>query len=374
MLFEPDRVGRILLIATRQIGDVLLVTPLLASLRQAYPSSVIDVLVFRGKGGILEGNPHLTNILEVSEKPSREEYRNILARLFRHYDLAVNTQAGDRAHQFAFLAARHRVGLVYERDWRSAWKRWINVRWAWLDNVHTHTVTQNLALAQLLGIEETNRVVPPRAILPETLRLDTLLRAGITAYAVIHLNPMWKYKRWTNDGWKSVIHALLARRIHVFISGGPGDERECAQMAASFPEGVTSLAGQLSFGQLAQLLADARIFIGPDTAVTHLAAATGIPTLAIYGPSNPIKWGPWPKGYAGSMSPWRSLARPWQHQHNVLLLQGDDPVGHPACVPCHGEGCERHKNSSSACLKNLDADRVQSAIKELLPETKLSNR
>ncbi len=366
MLFEPDRVGRILLIATRQIGDVLLVTPLLATLRQAYPSSVIDVLVFRGKGGMLEGNPHLTEVLEVSEKPSRREYRDILARLFQRYDLAVNSQANDRAHQFAFLAARRRVGLVFERDWRSAWKRWSNVRWAWLDNAHTHTVTQNLVLAKLLGLEVIERVVPPRAPLPPAFQLDTLQQARITAYAVVHLNPMWNYKRWTIDGWGAVIHDLLARRMHVFISGGPGDETECARVAAHFPEGVTSLAGQLSFGQLAQLIAGARLFIGPDTAVTHLASATGIPTLAIYGPSNPIKWGPWPKGYGGENSPWKNLARPWQYQDNVLLLQGEDPVGRPACVPCYGEGCERHKQSSSDCLQTLSADRVLAACELLL--------
>ncbi len=368
MLFDASRVNSILLIATRQIGDVLLVTPLLASLRLAYPESRIDVLVFRGKGGMLEGNPHLTDLLVVSEKPSRQEHRNVIARIFRNYDLAVNTQASDRAHLFAFIAARYRVGLVYERDWRSAWKRWSNVRWAWLDNVHTHTVTQNLALAHLLQVEPIEEVIPPRAVLPLYLQPDALHQSGVTAYAVLHLNPMWTYKRWTAAGWISVINALLARQMHVYISGGPGDETECTHMASSFGARVTSLAGQLSFGQLAQLISGAQLFIGPDTAVTHLAAATGVPTLALYGPSNPVKWGPWPKGYTGSLSPWASLARPWQRQRNVLLLQGEGPVGKPLCVPCHGEGCDRHKQSSSVCLQNLSADRVVAACEVLLED------
>lgn len=369
MLLEPHRVGRILLIATRQIGDVLLVTPLLASLRQAYPESVIDVLVFRGTAGILEGNPHLTGVLEVSERPSRQEYRDLLSRIFRRYDLAVSTLAGDRPHLFGLLAARHRIGLVYERDWRSAWKRWSNTRWAWLDDVQTHTVSQNLALADLLGIERLTELIPPNAALPPHFQADALRQSGVAAYAVLHLNPMWTYKRWTAAGWRAVIDALLAKRMHVFISGGPRDAAESAEMADAFAAGVTSLAGRLSFGQLARLISGARLFIGPDTAVTHLAAATGVPTLAIYGPSNPIKWGPWPKGYAGPDSPWRSLARPWQRQHNVLLLQGEDPVGRPACVPCHGEGCDRHKKSLSVCLQSLEVDRVQSAVASLLLES-----
>ena len=315
---------------------------------------------------MLEGNPHLTQVLEISEKPSRREYRSILSKFFRRYDLAVNTQANDRAHLFALLAARHRVGLVYERNWRSAWKRWSNVRWAWLDNVHTHTVTQNLMLANLLEIDPIEEVIPPHAQLPPHLMTDVIQRSGVTAYAVLHLNPMWAYKRWPAAGWFSVINSLLTRQIHVFISGGPGDETECAKMAAPFGARVTSLAGQLSLGQLAQLISGARLFIGPDTAVTHLAAATGVSTLAIYGPSNPIKWGPWPRGYIGSVSPWMNLARPWQRQHNVLLLQGENPVGKTLCVPCYGEGCDRHKGSDSVCLQELSADRVWLACEELL--------
>ena len=54
---------RILLIATRQVGDVLLVTPLLKSLRRAYPAAVIDALVYTNKGGMLEGNPDCNNFI-----------------------------------------------------------------------------------------------------------------------------------------------------------------------------------------------------------------------------------------------------------------------------------------------------------------------
>lgn len=366
MLFEPTSVDRLLLIATRQIGDVLLVTPLLASLRKAYPVSQIDVLVFRGKGGMLEGNPHLDHVIEISEKPAKQEYISILRRLFRRYDLAVNTQANDRAHLFALVAARRRVGFVYEHDWRSAWKRTLNVRWAWFDNVTTHTVTQNLALAELLQIEPFTEVVPPRAEFPRGL-IEGALRVSVASqYAVIHINPMWTYKCWTHEGWATLIQYLRAQQLHVFISGGAKDREACADMVSTFDTGVTSLAGQLCFGELAQVLAGARLFVGPDTAVTHLAAAAGIPVVALYGPSNPIKWGPWPKGYAGLISPWRNIGKPWQRQNNVLLLQGVNPLDREPCVPCYGEGCDRHKGSFSVCLQRLDARQVLQACEALL--------
>jgi heptosyltransferase-3 len=100
--------------------------------------------------------------------------------------------------------------------------------------------------------------------------------------------------------------------------------------------------------------------------VTHLAAACGIPTLALYGPSNPVKWAPWPAGCTDEPSPWRMLGRPWQRRHNVLLLQGVQPADLGSCLPCRLEGCERHVASKSRCLTELPADPVIRAAQELL--------
>ena len=151
----------ILLVATRQIGDVLLVTPLLRSLRAAYPRAVIDVLVYTDKGGMLEGNPDCNTVIAVDEHPDRHGYWQLLKRIFRRYDLAVTTQANDRGHVYAFLAARRRIGLVPDLRPSSRWKRASCSQWGVLDNVHTHTVVQNLRLADLLGIPRHTAVVPP---------------------------------------------------------------------------------------------------------------------------------------------------------------------------------------------------------------------
>jgi len=66
--------NKILLIATRQIGDVLLITPLLRALRQAYPEATIDVVVYAGKGAILVGNPDYNTLISVAEHPNFSQY------------------------------------------------------------------------------------------------------------------------------------------------------------------------------------------------------------------------------------------------------------------------------------------------------------
>ena len=65
------------------------------------------------------------------------------------------------------------------------------------------------------------------------------------------------------------------------------------------------------------------------------AAALGVPTIAIYGPSDPVKWGPWPAGYTLPRNPWRRHGD--QQVNRVRLIQG-----RARCVPCMNEGCERH--------------------------------
>src|SRR5579864_5154682 len=103
---------RILVIALRRLGDVLLTTPLIRSLRRAWPDAAIDALVFADTAGILRDNPDLNAIVAMPELPTMGQSMALAARLFRKYDLAVSTQPGDRPTVFAFIAGRVRVGPV----------------------------------------------------------------------------------------------------------------------------------------------------------------------------------------------------------------------------------------------------------------------
>jgi heptosyltransferase-3 len=353
----------LLVIATRQIGDVLLATPLIRSLRRGYPLARLDVLVYDNTGGMLMGNPDIDRLLTVAEHPNITQYRLLVKQIFRRYDLAISTLAGDRPHLYALLAAPRRVGLVPPAgDHSGWWKRLLLSAYTEPDTLSTHTVVQNLRLADLLDLPHCYEVVPPSGA--EVAGIDALIPFGWheEPFAVLHVSPMWRYKQWTVAGWQAVIGHLVRRGLRVILTGSSRPE-ELAYLDAVLldaPAGVYNLAGRLSLAQLVLPLAQARLYIGPDTAVTHLAAALGVPTLALFGPSNPVKWGPWPRGFAESRSPYVNK-NPQQWVRNVLLLQG---LGE--CVPCHEEGCERHKNSLSACLQDLPASRVITVVETLL--------
>ena len=122
---------------------------------------------------------------------------------------------------------------------------------------------------------------------------------------------------------------------------------------------VRRLDGALTWPELAALLGQARIYVGPDTSVTHLAAASGCPTVALYGPTDPRLWGPWPA--AGLERMWEA-AGTIQRRGNVWLVQ--NPVALPA-VPAGG--LRTASDSFSRCLDELAPAQVLRAVEEALP-------
>ena len=358
----PSQPASVLLIVTRRMGDVLLASPLVRSVRAAWPEAAIDVLVFDGTKDVLAAHPDVRRVLTVPERPGMVEHARFLFRLFRNrYDIALSCVASDRPTLYAVTGGRWRAGFVVPGR-TSGWKYWFLTRPVPFDNVGTHTVAMNLALTDALGVAPHHHI-DIRWSADDASRVASVLatlEAG-KAYAALHVHPKFNYKMWHVDGWVGLARWLRERGIATVLTGGTeGAEVEfVATVAAQMPEGTINLAGQLTLAQSACVIAGARVYVGPDTLTTHMAAAIGVPTVALYGPSNPVKWGPWPKDFSGTTSPWRRVGG--QTMGNVLLVQG---VG--ACVPCMREGCDQHVASFSECLRQLPLPTVTAAVERAL--------
>ena len=107
----PER-PRILVVTLRRLGDVLLTTPLVRTIRRGFPQGRLDILVFRGSERILKGNPDIDDVITIPERPSAGQTLALVRQLWRRYDLVVTTQAGDRPTFYALVAGRRRVGLI----------------------------------------------------------------------------------------------------------------------------------------------------------------------------------------------------------------------------------------------------------------------
>ena len=348
---KPLRLGpdaRILVVILRRLGDVLLTTPLIRSLKRAYPQARIDALVFAGTEGVLAGNPDLAQIISMPPRARLADTLALSARLFRRYDLAVSTQTGDRPIAFAVIAGRRSVGPVEPQGLAGAIKRALLSR-SYIRERSVHRVIDILGLADVIGIPALRDVVcpPPAPRFPLT---------PAHPYAVIHAAPMFVYKRWTAEGWAALAAALRERGCVVAATGAASD-RDYLD-AVWRDTRVMRLDGKLSWPELTALIGGARVYIGPDTAITHLAAAAGAPTVALYGPTDPRLWGPWPCG--GLESPWQA-AGTIQQRGNVWLVQNPLP-----CLPCQLEGCERRLDRRSQCLDELTVGQVVAAVDQAL--------
>jgi heptosyltransferase-3 len=357
----PD-LRSVLVVCTRRIGDVLLATPVVRSLKRAYPDAAIDMLVFEETQAIVSANPDIRRIWTIAERPEIGPHLALLRSLWRRYDFAVSVLAGDRPTFHAWVAGRHRVGTLLP-DRKSWWKRRLLDEWTSFDNLNTHTVAMNLRLLAPLKIELLGTPVVSWGREDERSIHDVWPgMSGSPRYAVLHITPKFAYKTWTASGWIALGRWVADKGMTVIVTGGETDRQaSCEHVVQGVPNAV-NLVGRVTLPALGYLLSRAALYVGTDTAVSHMAAAVGAPSVVLFGPSNPVKWGPWPKDFPPTtQSPWRRQGS--QRQGNVFLLQGEGD-----CVPCLGEGCDRHIHSLSDCLQRLSVNRVLQAVETMLAE------
>jgi heptosyltransferase-3 len=383
--FSDLKPKKILFIATRQIGDVLVTTPLISKARELWPNAQFHFLGYRGKLDMLYGNPDIAQIIETSDRPSFGEYLSLFNRLFQRYDLAIITQPSDRAYIYGLIAAFRRVGVlgghpqgkdVEDKSKRSksekqnAWKKFICMHTVTVDYFNQHVITEKLRLLEMFFRNPAELFSKPIIVTPpdgEPLT-PSIANALVQPYVVIHPGPLTAYKRWPLAHWQQLITYLVKKDLQVVLSASPAkqdvqlnhdiisllDDQTVAK--------VINAAGKLSLSQAGTLLRGAALYIGVDTSITHLAAACSTPTITLFGATPPTNFGPWPNGFIGKQ-PYQLRARS-QTVGNVTILQGPGE-----CVPCRKAGCLDRADSNSECLDFLEPAQVITAVEQVIKST-----
>ena len=379
--FTPKRV---LFIATRQIGDVLVTTPLIDQARQLWPSAEFHFLGYQGKLDMIKGNPHIDQIIETSDRPRLQEYLSLLKRLFLRYDLAVVTQPSDRAYFYGLLFAFHRVGVLgghpqgekskaaEKAKRQNAWKKWISLHNIDVDYFSQHVITEKLRLLEAFCKKPSDLFLNPINVTPPTGQAIPPVIAGqlTQPYIVIHPGPLTAYKRWPLAHWQQLITHLVKMGYQIVLSASSANQdvqlnRDIVSLLE--PEIATKVidaAGQLTIPQAGSLLRGATLYIGVDTSITHLAAACNTPTIALFGATPPTNFGPWPNGFVGQQ-PYQLRARN-QTVGDITILQGPGE-----CVPCRKAGCLDRADSYSECLDFLEPAQVIAAAEKVLTSVKI---
>ncbi len=341
---------RILCIKLKHIGDVLLMTPAVRALREAWPESRIGALVPRMTEEVLAGNPDLAEILTFERDAGiGGNWRTVQALRRFAPDLVLEMGQGDREAVLGWLsAARQRVG--YEPGRSGSWRRALLthvVPW----NGARHIVETNLDLVRACGIpaKASRPVLVVQA--PMRARMSARLASeGLRAdepMVVVHPVSRWLFKAWPESNCVAVIARLLRHaRVAVALTSGPAPaEVEATHRILTRVQQVRgggrilNLIGQTSLLELAAVLERAALFLGVDSAPMHMAAALGVSVVALFGPSGEVSWGPWGEGHAVVTSPY-------------------------LCRPCGQDGCLGSKRSD--CLEAISPQRVWEAAEPLL--------
>ena len=292
---------RILLAQLADIGDLVLTTPAMAALREARPRARIDLLASERAlpivpDGLVDGRiPFKRGAGSVSRDfYAWKNLRTLLSLRARRYDTLVyfhhfSLRAG--VFKFWLLAkacgARRIIGL-----------RNHNIGFL-TDSVSDegfgarHQAQYWLDLVKVLGASSRPR---PAQVEREALPHDLLLPAGKPT-VVLHAGSggYSQARRWSPESFAAVGNRLKAEYDAEIVLVGQADD-ESQSVEELLREPAINLSGKTSLPQLAYVIAGADLYIGADSGVTHIAAATGAPVLSVFGPSNPAAWHPWQPG------------------------------------------------------------------------------
>jgi heptosyltransferase I len=346
---------RILLIKPSSPGDIIHALPVLHGLRRRYPKAHLAWLVATPFVNLVEADPALNEVVPFDRKRFgrlgrslrvTRDFASFVRRLrARRFDLVIDLQGLFRS---GFLArascAPVRIGFAAAREM------------AWIFYTHkiepldpdTHAADKNYAVAGMLGFADVPMDFAVSVTDEDRRFAAALLReTGFLPgqrYAVLVPSTRWETKCWAAERYGRLAHLIRERHYLDSILVGGGDDVAAGEIAIAASEGTAkNLCGRTTLRQLAALIDRAAVVVTADSTPMHLAAAMKRPLVALFGPTNPHRTGP----YGRSRD----------------VLQVDLP-----CSPCYFRKLSQCPHAH-ACMEQLAVDHVAAAVAERLRTT-----
>src|SRR5277367_3875142 len=312
---KSPRFESLLVVRLSAMGDIIHTLPAAAALRQAFPNATLGWLVeerwaellctlrYPRSGARSPQRPLVDRVHTVNTKQWRHAafsfntWRQIAVSLSQlrgiRYDAAIDFQGAIRS---ALLARWSGAPIVYgNAQPREGPASMFYTRTVLLKAADGHVVTQALSLAEAVI---TGELAPSPALetpvefpvdFDAEKKIDKLLE-NVTQFAILNPGAGWGAKRWPADRYGQVAKELAKDQVHSLVNYGPGEEGLAAAVEAA--SGGAARKVSCSISELIALTHRARLFIGGDTGPMHMAAALKIPVVAIFGPTNPARNGP----------------------------------------------------------------------------------
>ncbi len=336
---------RILIIKPSSLGDVVHTLPVLRALRRRYPAAEIVWLIKSAWAPLVAGHPDLDGVIAEPFTPGGWLRAARAARAGR-YDIALDLQGLLRSGMLARASgAPIRIGLSDSRE---------GSRWFYTHRVDVspdgHAIDRYLAAAAYLDapVETPEFVFPPGG---EGAVVEFLRRHGLSQKRpLVAIAPLarWATKRWPSERFARVAKALRDRLgAGLVLIGGPEERAELRRVAGRIEgangDGGPAIAAKLGLRYLPALLRGVDLLITNDSGPMHVAAAVGTPVVAVFGPTDPKRTGP--------------------YGDRNRVLRADIP-----CSPCLSRRCGNPERL--LCMRMIGEREVLSAAEELLRKGK----
>ncbi|HEX6824304.1 MAG TPA: glycosyltransferase family 9 protein [Candidatus Sulfotelmatobacter sp.] len=333
---QQREIERLLIVRLSAMGDVIHTLPAAEALRKAFPNAIIGWLVEERwtellcapgtprRGPRSPGRPlvdwvHVVRLTgwrkSLFEMPTLEQ----IARVWNdvrsvNYQVVVDLQGALRS---AVLARMSRAPVIYgARQTRESPATLFYTRQEIARG--SHVIEQNLSLVEAVAGTRLHSgpVQLPRDVATEQRIAGQLAQAGLEDLAIINPGAGWGAKRWPAQRYGAVARALACCGLRSIVNFGPGED-QLAHDAEQASEGAAR-AFAFSLTELIALTRQAKLFIGGDTGPLHLAAALQVPTVAIFGPTDPARNGP----YGTPSIVLRNPASPTSHTRRMQPDEG----------------------------------------------------
>lgn len=337
------KVKRVLIVRLRSIGDTVLTTPSLIALRRFLPNAQIDVLLEDWVAPILDGFEAVDNILTVKRDDTIDRLRMMAKLRSRGYDVAFNLHGGSTAGFFTLASgAKYRVGF---KDYRTQffYNKLMPSSSDFWQQENLHSAEHQLALLGWSGIPVSDK---PKTLLTVKPELKDFAANVFREYeidvdypfALIHPVSDFETKRWAIENYAAVVKYLYDRGIISVAVGTKNDLPVLLELFDNSPLAV--LLHNKTLPEITAMASKAKIFVGNDSGIAHIAAAVKTPAVVIFGSSNVEHW------------------RPWTDAPNEVVTENLQ------CAPCAGYKCGEFDEPQ--CIRRITVERVTAAIERVL--------
>jgi len=358
---------KILIIKFRLIGDVLLLSPFVNSIKKRYPDSQIDLVINDDCIDMFRYNPKIDNIYPYPRgyikklslfKRAIKEWRYFKS-LKRDYDIVFNLTEGDRGAIYSLLLnAPLKIG-VENRNTILKHLKLYTYSAPFPDGMHT--IEKNLSFLKFANIDTIDKELELYHSKDDDKHIDNILKSyDIKEFVHIHPVSRQLFKCWSVEGFAEVIDYIKSiYKIPVVITSAPNSKELgiINKILTLTKSQAINLSGQLSLSQLSALISRSKLFIGVDTAPMHMASAHNIPIIALFGPTNPLSWGPWDNKIGKSC--YKDIYQTTQYCGRNSLIRGKK-----------GEILKSSDGDISSSMMSIEADSVIAEIDRYLGDNR----